>query len=566
MKNLSFAPVLALTLASCAHAQGEKPLYSFETEADIAGARLKSAQAKLVAQGATQGQNALSLTFQPTTNFPSFNFPIPAPLDWTGSGGLAIDVTNPGTEPTNFSMRVDSAAAVGKRGKSDSRAGGGTVPAGKTVSFLMPFRVEAESPDMSALPGFTLMRTPGAWTPFDITKIAAMQIFMAKLTGEKTLIFDNLRLVAALPPPAPVALRTDTKSLLSFETPAEAASVKTAAASAKVVSDGATQGQSALQVTLEPKLPYPNVSFPFETPQDFRGYGGLVFDLKNPTSEAVRFGVRMDSAGSVGKKSDGALSGGSSLEPGESETFLLPFGVDAAALGMKTLPGSGPFRSLGAKSRGDFDLDKISTWQIFLLRPSSSQTLIVDNVRVIPGQKQDFTKLVDRYGQYTRADWPGKVKTPTDFQTQLAKEDADLKANPPSSDLNKFGGWKSGPQLKATGFFRVEKYQGKWTFVDPEGRLFFSVGPDTVRPGSLTKVSGRETMFSTLPKDDETLAKFVSEDKTQLDFYAANLQRKYGADYQKVWLDRTYRRLPSWGFNTIGAFSALETKAPGKVA
>ena len=565
MKNLYFAPLLALALASCASAQAETPLFSFETQADINAAKLKSATAKLVAQGATQGQHAVSVTFQPTTNFPNFAFAIPDPLDWTKWGGLAFDVTNPGTEAINFSMRIDSAAAVGTRGKTNSRAGGGSVAPGKTVSFLMPFNVEANAPDMSVLPGYTLMRTPGAWTPFDISHVAAAQIFLVKPTTEKTLIFDNVRLIAALPPPPPIALKTEAKNLMSFETPAEINSVKTNAASAKVVAQGATQGKSALEITLEPTSQYPNVSFAFDKAQDFRGYGGLAFDLKNPTDEAVRFSVRMDSAWDAAAKSRGSRSGGSSLEAGQSGTFLMPFGIDAMALGMRSLPVAGDFRNLGAKGKGDFDLERVASWQIFLVRPSSAQTLIVDNVRVIPGQKEDYTNLVDRYGQYTRADWPGKVKAPADFAAQLAAEDADLKAHPPASELDKYGGWKAGPQLRASGFFRVEKYQNKWAFVDPEGHLFFSVGPDTIRPGSQTKLAGRETMFQTLPKDDATLASFVSEDKTQLDFFAANLQRKYGADYEKTWLDRTYRRLPSWGFNTIGAFSSFDTKANGKV-
>ena len=35
---------------------------------------------------------------------------------------------------------------------------------------------------------------------------------------------------------------------------------------------------------------------------------------------------------------------------------------------------------------------------------------------------------------------------------------------------------RSGPKLRATGFFRAEKVGGKWWLVDPEGHLFFSLG------------------------------------------------------------------------------------------
>ncbi|MEI3004161.1 MAG: hypothetical protein V8T87_06005 [Victivallales bacterium] len=40
---------------------------------------------------------------------------------------------------------------------------------------------------------------------------------------------------------------------------------------------------------------------------------------------------------------------------------------------------------------------------------------------------------------------------------------------------------KNGPKLKATGYFRVLRYQGKWWLVDPEGRLFWSTGIDVLR-------------------------------------------------------------------------------------
>jgi len=39
------------------------------------------------------------------------------------------------------------------------------------------------------------------------------------------------------------------------------------------------------------------------------------------------------------------------------------------------------------------------------------------------------------------------------------------------------------------------------------------------------------------------------------DFYAANLQRKYGEDYLPFWRQTAVERLRTWGFNTIGNWS-----------
>lgn len=45
-----------------------------------------------------------------------------------------------------------------------------------------------------------------------------------------------------------------------------------------------------------------------------------------------------------------------------------------------------------------------------------------------------------------------------------------------------YGGYRQ-KKVKSTGFFRIEKIDGRWWFVDPEGFLFLSVGVDGVVPG-----------------------------------------------------------------------------------
>jgi len=409
MKTQLATPILSLALLSCASAQGVKPFASFEAESEIQGARLNHAKAELVETGVSEGKKALGITFSPPASYPSYNFPISTPLDWSGSGALAFEVTNPGKEPLSFALRIDT--ALGSDGSKNSRTNSGRVNPGQTITYLMPFNAEMESPDMSKLAGYTTMRdTTGGWNPFNLKNIVAMQIFTVKPAVDSTLIFDNLRLVPALPPVPTFPLKTDTKSLLSFETEADAQNTKSTSASALGVTNGATQGKRALQLKFDPPSTYPNVGFPFATPQDFRGYGGLAFDLKNPTEESIKFFVRIDSTTSAGGSGEGSRSGGSSLEAGQSGTFVLPFGMNPSMLGMKSLPGFGEFRNLGSSGRGKFDLQNIATWQIFLVRPASSQQLIVDNVRLVPGQKEDFNGIVDSYGQFTRAEWAGKSK------------------------------------------------------------------------------------------------------------------------------------------------------------
>lgn len=359
-----------------------------------------------------------------------------------------------------------------------------------------------------------------------------------------------------------IPLKTEARALLSFESEADTAHLRLNATTVERVTMGATDGKHALHVRFEPKNAYPSINFVQREPADFRGYGGIAFDLYNPSEDTVAFGIRIDSSVKADGNGNHSRSGKGSLDGGQSATFVIPFGANPADLGVKALPGYGAFRDTGAGGRGPFDLGHVVTWQIFLNRPHQPADLVIDNVRLVPGRKQDFNGIIDRYGQYTREDWPGKVRADADFAAQLADEDKDLTARPAVAQRNRFGGWAAGPKLKATGFFRVEKYDGKWTFVDPEGRLFLSFGPTTIGAGATTLYSEREYMFAEAPPPA-----FVKDEKGRVtyDFLRANLWRKYGEDYKRAWFGRTYTRLVSWGFNTIGAFSDWETLNNGEV-
>lgn len=89
--------------------------------------------------------------------------------------------------------------------------------------------------------------------------------------------------------------------------------------------------------------------------------------------------------------------------------------------------------------------------------------------------------------------------------------------------------------MAATGHFRVEKYQGKWWLVDPQGYLFWSHGITCVGGGDETNVKGRERFYRplNLPASvDSSL--FVSEcnDRKELSYWKLNMYRKWGADYK----------------------------------
>ncbi len=118
--------------------------------------------------------------------------------------------------------------------------------------------------------------------------------------------------------------------------------------------------------------------------------------------------------------------------------------------------------------------------------------------------KEKYYPFVDSFGQFMYDEWPDKIHSTKALKARHAKESEELEHIKPLPDWNLYGGWATGPQLEATGRFRVEKVDGKWWFVDPEGKLFWSHGMDCVEFGTQTRtrISDREHYFQYLPDED----------------------------------------------------------------
>ena len=203
---------------------------------------------------------------------------------------------------------------------------------------------------------------------------------------------------------------------------------------------------------------------------------------------------------------------------------------------------------------------------------------------------EDFLPCFDKYGQFKYRDWPGKTKDDADLKRAAEEEAKDLAANPGPTEWNKYGGWAAGPQLKATGRFRTEKINGKWWFVDPEGRLFWSFGVmrasascgmtplngDPGKPHRGIPIADRDSLFTELPpppdapdatpfskfwttRDELLMPYYEARQETRIyDFSSANLYRKYGgADYYAKFSDVVHRRMRSWCMNTLSSSSDI---------
>lgn len=257
----------------------------------------------------------------------------------------------------------------------------------------------------------------------------------------------------------------------------------------------------------------------------------------------------------------------------------------------------------------NLDLSKIKQVSFSINTQTQDRSLIIDNARLIKAEQKDaeyLTNIIDRYGQNAKVDFVGKIKN----DQQLAKvtaEEATALRQTPVDGRSKFGGWKDGPKLKATGYFRTEKVDGKWAMVDPEGYLFFTHGIANIRMSNTSTITGygfdadkvkartaddltpedslglnrvsdeaaltrnvisdqRANMFEWLPNYDEPLGKHfgyrrethqgpVKAGETY-SFYQANLERKFGLQDQEEltqrWRENTVDRMLTWGFSSFG--------------
>lgn len=186
-----------------------------------------------------------------------------------------------------------------------------------------------------------------------------------------------------------------------------------------------------------------------------------------------------------------------------------------------------------------------------------SQPFGAEDYSVDPA-KLDETPLpwVDRFGQATNREWPGKLKAEDELRQDAVQDLAKAKNPvPDSKKLTRFGGWAEGPGMEATGFFRVEQVEGRWWFVDPEGKLFWSLGVNTAGNSVETRIEGREELF---PVEDQG--------QKEIRYYEENLKRKYGeTEWQDAHVEVTVARMREWGLNTVGAWSIPELAATRRV-
>lgn len=169
----------------------------------------------------------------------------------------------------------------------------------------------------------------------------------------------------------------------------------------------------------------------------------------------------------------------------------------------------------------------------------------------------DEVPYVDEFGQWNTGEFAGKVHSEEELREAWAKEDASIDSE--ALPRSKFGGFLD-TNVGGTGYFRVQKIDGRWWFVDPEGYLFLSIsggGPSAGGGGNADTLEGHENLFAALPPTSPVPAGFGGgfggpRGPRMMSFGEWNLHRRYGddADWRGKWADMAVKRMSAWGLNT----------------
>ena len=411
---------------------------------------------------------------------------------------------------------------------------------------------------------------------------------------------------------APAANQTfeELERLLDFDTGAIPGGLETDSATVQLVTGMNTDDGHALEILYSPDRNRSLIRYQPDQPWDWSNLRNfhIALDAKNTGMGSVHFFVALKNAdGEVVYRRMGVIA------PGKSNTWYGVLDGPSAEVDTGLRDDPPPWDTteqmlIYAGRNRKPDLGSVAAIELYVTGTIADKQIVVDNIRLRRNPEHDLSYLegiVDEFGQNARMDYPIKIHSTEELKQAADEELAALSG--PLPDRSRFGGWKDGPQLVATGFFRTEKVNNKWWLVDPDGYLFFSNGLANVRMANLTTFTGRDfrdasvryvdpeevtpedsigmvwvseqaretqfvssevrnNMFSWLPEYGDEQANNFSFRRSAhrgplnggetFSFYRANLERRYGEtepeSFVRKWEEVTLARMLDWGFTSMG--------------
>ena len=293
-----------------------------------------------------------------------------------------------------------------------------------------------------------------------------------------------------------------------------------------------------------------------DLPRDWSGYEALVLEMR--ASSPQRFDLRIYSGQDATGK---ALYSRVRVHP--YPDVWLRAAVPIALLAEPPKTGN-DMAAVGNRSRAGYflglwgpfvPLHAVESIAFIMEQPIGSPKLEIRSIalaKTSPGDAiLEGAPVLDQFGQSVHGTWPGKATSLEQLRESWREEEKGL--SPGDFGYCSYGGFKD-TKAEATGFFRVQKIDGKWWFVDPDGHLFLSVGSDVMQPFNVTRTAGREQFFAELPPAGLGRSRGREGDRGA-SFFTWNLLRRFGESWASRWVDWTIRRMDSWGLNTVANWS-----------
>lgn len=294
----------------------------------------------------------------------------------------------------------------------------------------------------------------------------------------------------------------------------------------------------------------------FSSAHDWSAYNIVSFYMANKTNQVINFKFITQFQSDPNSYTN-AFTGSYWVNPNSGRYFVFYLNVDnPLPYGLKYLNPPLTADALEVVAGTQYrDLKSVWHWRISY-QGSTPVTVDLSNIRLMR-QSLDFTGLVDAYGQYTDRTWPTKITSSTMFASQLSSEQSDIKLHPGTGET--LGTTKLVNPSITLGKWKVVRYGNGNAFLQhPNGRLFWSLGLNSVVDSLPTKVQDRTGYFQTLPSTTGRFANCYSTLNTPAgakqcySFRQQNLMMKYGDTYLSPWLNMVKSRFASWGVNTIG--------------
>ena len=178
---------------------------------------------------------------------------------------------------------------------------------------------------------------------------------------------------------------------------------------------------------------------------------------------------------------------------------------------------------------------------------------------------------IDEFGQHNLVDYEGKIHSLDQLKAEWAAEENGMATANTAYNYARYGGYLQ-KQVKGTGYFRIEKVDGRWWFVDPDGYLFLSHGVDCVNPGgggNTRDLDKREGMIKELPPAAlmQGANRGGSAGRAPSASYGTwNLVRRFGDNYREKSNEMAIKRMNHWGLNTIANWSNAAVYGLNKIA